>query len=143
MFVCMHYSISRQDLLAGNWVGFWFQSMHFGVRYFQSLVLSKPKNCHVVSLCMNSISIFRVPSGCSQGDCGEPLMISPLLETGAIEEARRLAAVDGLTVTSYAGFITVSPVKSLYFWYFPKLSEVRLTPVLPGLRQPSNRIHMC
>mmetsp|Transcript_12791 Transcript_12791/g.24286 ORF Transcript_12791/g.24286 Transcript_12791/m.24286 type:complete len:525 (+) Transcript_12791:223-1797(+) len=62
-------------------------------------------------------------SGCSQGDCGEPLMISPLLETGAIEEARRLAAVDGLTVTSYAGFITVSPVKSLYFWYFPKLSE--------------------
>ena len=60
---------------------------------------------------------------------GDPLFLTPLIESGDIENARNLARVvdplPGLnaedTPESYSGFITVdeSLGSNMFFWFFP------------------------
>ncbi|CAG9566581.1 unnamed protein product [Danaus chrysippus] len=59
------------------------------------------------------------------GDAGEPLLLTPLIEDNKIEEARAAAYVnpDYLLpgMDSYAGYLTVNKEynANLWFWYFP------------------------
>jgi len=54
---------------------------------------------------------------------GEPLILTPLIENGQIEEARRLASVPPLVgnITSYAGYLTtdIECGSNMFFWFFP------------------------
>ncbi|KAM9806387.1 probable serine carboxypeptidase CPVL [Syngnathus typhle] len=59
-------------------------------------------------------------------DPGAPLFLTPYLEKGAIDEARKLSAVGelpGQNVKSYAGYLTVNKKynSNLFFWFFPAL----------------------
>lgn len=63
-------------------------------------------------------------SGTIDGDPGQPLLLTPLLEAGKIEEARSLSEVhlaDFKNVTSYSGYFTVNKQhdSNTFFWFFP------------------------
>lgn len=60
------------------------------------------------------------------GDPGKPLFLTPYIENGTIDEARKLARVpftEGLRIKSYAGYITVNKTydSNQFFWYFPAM----------------------
>lgn len=63
------------------------------------------------------------------GEPGEPLFLTPLIEAGKIEEAQKAARVGPLkgadNVTSFSGYLTVNKKfdSNLFFWFFP--AEVR------------------
>lgn len=57
-------------------------------------------------------------------DVGEPLFLTPLIESGKIDEARKEAIVEHKeigAVSSYAGYFTVNKEynSNLFFWFFP------------------------
>lgn len=57
-------------------------------------------------------------------DVGEPLFLTPLIESGKIEEARNKALVQHKEmndVSSYAGYLTVNKDynSNMFFWFFP------------------------
>ncbi|XP_077384249.1 putative serine carboxypeptidase CPVL [Festucalex cinctus] len=59
-------------------------------------------------------------------DPGSPLFLTPYLEKGAVDEARKLSVVGelpGENVKSYAGYLTVNKEynSNLFFWFFPAL----------------------
>lgn len=69
-----------------------------------------------------------------------PLILTPYIENGQIEEARILSKVDPLTaagLNSHAAYFTVNKTKKwhLFFWYFPA-QEVPLnsTPLIIWLQ---------
>uniref|UniRef100_A0A2A4K7Y2 Carboxypeptidase n=1 Tax=Heliothis virescens TaxID=7102 RepID=A0A2A4K7Y2_HELVI len=60
------------------------------------------------------------------GDPGSPLFLTPYVESGKIEEGRRLARVpftETLRIKSYAGYFTVNKKydSNQFFWYFPAM----------------------
>ncbi|KAG8227812.1 hypothetical protein J437_LFUL010970 [Ladona fulva] len=73
-------------------------------------------------------------------DSGEPLFLSPLIEDGKIDEARKLATVNTLNcsekVTSYSGYITVNKEfnANLFFWFFPAKYDYEKAPVVLWLQ---------
>ncbi|KAL7976701.1 hypothetical protein Chor_008650 [Crotalus horridus] len=96
-------------------------------------------SCHVR---WNAIgSIFRrlkhaLPS---QGDPGQPLFLTPYIESGKIEEGRQLSLVEHLPgphVKSYSGYLTVNKThnSNLFFWFFPAQVQPEKTPVLLWLQ---------
>lgn len=63
-------------------------------------------------------------------DPGSPLFLTPYLEKGAIDEAKRLSLVGKLpgdNVKSYAGYFTVNKKynSNLFFWFIPALMTNR------------------
>lgn len=62
-----------------------------------------------------------------------PLLLTPYIEAGKIEEARKLAQVKGLNpeIFSYSGLITVDKVcdSNIFFWFFPSESNFKKDPV--------------
>lgn len=58
---------------------------------------------------------------------GGPLILTPFIKAGRIEEAKRAALVKldarGPKVISYSGYLTVDPVHNgnLFFWFFPAM----------------------
>ncbi|XP_022189329.2 venom serine carboxypeptidase [Nilaparvata lugens] len=74
----------------------------------------------------------------ANGDLGEPLMLSPYIENGKLEEGRRKAAVPPFSgqVKSYAGFITVNKTfqSNLFFWFFESESKDTESPLLVWLQ---------
>uniref|UniRef100_A0A8C2XBI2 Probable serine carboxypeptidase CPVL n=1 Tax=Cyclopterus lumpus TaxID=8103 RepID=A0A8C2XBI2_CYCLU len=63
-------------------------------------------------------------SGLNGVDPGSPLFLTPYVEKGAIDEARKLSLVGDLpggNVKSYAGYLTVNKKynSNLFFWFFP------------------------
>lgn len=62
-----------------------------------------------------------------------PLILTPLIESGKIEEARKLALVPPLlpNLTSYAGFLTVDVEcdSNMFFWFFPADSNYESAPL--------------
>ncbi|XP_030014859.1 putative serine carboxypeptidase CPVL [Sphaeramia orbicularis] len=79
-------------------------------------------------------------SGPSGVDPGSPLFVTPYLEKGAIDEARKLSLVGdlpGANVKSYAGYFTVNKKynSNLFFWFFPALKpDQDKAPVLLWLQ---------
>lgn len=71
---------------------------------------------------------------CRAGSCyvlqdhAGPLYLTPYINSGSVEEGRKLAKVDPLLgdVDSYSGFLTVDEdhQKNLFFWYFPAENRV-------------------
>ncbi|KAM3957843.1 venom serine carboxypeptidase-like [Aphomia sociella] len=60
------------------------------------------------------------------GDAGEPLFLTPYVESGNITEGKRLARVpftESLRIKSYAGYFTVNKKydSNQFFWYFPAM----------------------
>lgn len=57
-------------------------------------------------------------------DVGDPLFLTPLIESGKIDVARQKASVqhkEMADVDSYAGYLTVNKQynSNLFFWFFP------------------------
>lgn len=79
-------------------------------------------------------------SGSHDGpDPGKPLLLTPYLEGGRIEEARKLSLVDalpGANVKSFSGYLTVNKTynSNLFFWFFPAQEKPETTPVLLWLQ---------
>ncbi|XP_073341052.1 probable serine carboxypeptidase CPVL [Pagrus major] len=79
-------------------------------------------------------------SGLNGVDPGSPLFLTPYLEKGAIDEARKLSLVGelpGANVKSYAGYLTVNKKynSNLFFWFFPALMPSRAkAPVMLWLQ---------
>lgn len=72
-------------------------------------------------------------------DAGEPLFLTPLIESNRIDEARKAAAVNPelfLNVQSYSGFFTVDKAfnSNLFFWFFPAEEDYENAPVLLWLQ---------
>ncbi|CAK9812743.1 Venom serine carboxypeptidase [Anthophora plagiata] len=72
-------------------------------------------------------------------DVGEPLFLTPLIESGKIEEARNKATVqhkEMLDVSSYAGYFTVNKEynSNMFFWFFPALHNPKTAPVVLWLQ---------
>lgn len=62
----------------------------------------------------------------NEEDCGAPLFLTPLIESGKIDEARKKASVQHKEmddISSYAGYLTVNKQYSsnMFFWFFPAL----------------------
>ncbi|XP_075232370.1 venom serine carboxypeptidase-like [Lycorma delicatula] len=66
-------------------------------------------------------------------DAGDPLFLSPLIESGRIQEAQQLSRVKPLAgdVISYSGFLTVNKEfdSNLFFWFFPSETDWNKSPV--------------
>lgn len=73
------------------------------------------------------------------GDPGAPLILTPLIEQGKIQEAVKASEVNfnGFkNVKSYAGYLTVNKNynSNMFFWYFPSATNPETSPVLLWLQ---------
>ncbi|XP_066600490.1 venom serine carboxypeptidase [Prorops nasuta] len=74
-----------------------------------------------------------------QEDVESPLFLTPLIESGKIEEARKEATVQHKEmgdVNSYAGYLTVNKEynSNLFFWFFPAQLNPITAPVILWLQ---------
>lgn len=82
----------------------------------------------------------NVPQMLNNGkDPGEPLFLTPYIEKGQIEEARKLSKVgplNGTSLKSYSGFLTVNKKynSNMFFWFFPSQRNSKVDPVLLWLQ---------
>ncbi|XP_054156696.1 probable serine carboxypeptidase CPVL [Oppia nitens] len=73
-------------------------------------------------------------------DPGQPLFLTPMIESGHIEEAQQASRVTGLSdapdIISYSGFLTVNKKfnSNMFFWYFPALNKDKKAPLLLWLQ---------
>ncbi|KAK0162941.1 hypothetical protein PV327_006667 [Microctonus hyperodae] len=72
-------------------------------------------------------------------DTGNPLFLTPLIESGKYDEARKQATVqyeDMLDVGSYAGYLTVNKKynSNMFFWFFPAQNQPKTAPVVLWLQ---------
>ncbi|XP_012264672.1 venom serine carboxypeptidase [Athalia rosae] len=72
-------------------------------------------------------------------DAGEPLFLTPLIEAGKIEEARKAASVqheEMHDILSYAGYLTVNKEyeSNSFFWFFPAQVSPKTAPVVLWLQ---------
>ncbi|GFS50308.1 probable serine carboxypeptidase CPVL [Trichonephila inaurata madagascariensis] len=84
----------------------------------------------------------RAPSSVNQArtsnnDLGQPLILTPYIENGQIEEVRSLSKVGRLprvprNIPSYSGFITVNKTynSNMFFWFFPAMNKNVNAPVI-------------
>ena len=64
---------------------------------------------------------FPIPH---DADAGDPLFLTPLIESGKIVDARKKAAVqykEMQGISSYSGYLTVNKEyeSNMFFWFFP------------------------
>ncbi|XP_076326712.1 putative serine carboxypeptidase CPVL [Tachypleus tridentatus] len=73
-------------------------------------------------------------------ETGDPLFLTPLIESGNIEKARQESLVGPLlsapNITSYAALLTVNKTynSNMFFWFFPALNNAATAPVLLWLQ---------
>lgn len=72
-------------------------------------------------------------------DPGSPLILTPLIKAGKIQEAQAAAAVtldDFQKTPSYSGYFTVNEAfnSNLFFWYFPATIDPKNAPVVLWLQ---------
>ncbi|XP_071484214.1 probable serine carboxypeptidase CPVL isoform X1 [Diadema antillarum] len=72
-------------------------------------------------------------------DPGEPLFLTPYIESGQIEKGQNLSRVGtlvGTDIESYSGFLTVNATynSSMFFWFFPSQTKPSSAPVLLWLQ---------
>lgn len=82
----------------------------------------------IICLLIGTIAVESTPQ-----DAGTPLILTPYIQSGQIEEALQLSLVTNLTpnITSYSGFITVNEEcnSNLFFWFFPTQNVFTLDPL--------------
>ncbi|XP_042824959.1 probable serine carboxypeptidase CPVL isoform X1 [Panthera tigris] len=74
-----------------------------------------------------------------KGNIGEPLFLTPYIEAGKLEEAKKQSLVPpfpGSNVKSYAGYITVNKTynSNIFFWFFPAQVQPMAAPVVLWLQ---------
>ncbi|KAM4857867.1 putative serine carboxypeptidase CPVL isoform 2-T2 [Urocitellus parryii] len=79
--------------------------------------------------------VFQPP----RGDTGQPLFLTPYIESGKIKEGRKLSSVTaflGLNIHSYSGYLTVNKTynSNLFFWFFPAQVQPETAPVVLWLQ---------
>jgi len=84
---------------------------------------------------------FPIPS---VEDVGEPLYLTPYVESGNLETGRELAKVDSSllqgshnqSLESYSGLFTVDPDNNgnMFFWFFPAMKNSETAPVVIWLQ---------
>ena len=72
-------------------------------------------------------------------DPGEPLFLTPYIESGQIDQARNLSLVDlkpDYSYPSYSGYLTVNKTheSNLFFWFFPAQNGDANAPLLVWLQ---------
>ncbi|CAF3360513.1 unnamed protein product [Rotaria socialis] len=72
-------------------------------------------------------------------DPGQPLFLSPYIESGQIDQARNLSRVNlqpDYSYPSYSGYLTVNKTlqSNLFFWFFPAQSGNASAPVVVWLQ---------
>ncbi|XP_063977154.1 venom serine carboxypeptidase-like [Diachasmimorpha longicaudata] len=72
-------------------------------------------------------------------DVGNPLFLTPYIESGKINEARKIAAVQHkqmADVQSYSGYLTVDKKfnSNMFFWFFPAEMNPKTAPVVLWLQ---------
>ncbi|CAF0746117.1 unnamed protein product [Adineta ricciae] len=72
-------------------------------------------------------------------DPGQPLFLTPYIESGHIDQARNLSRVDlqpDYAYSSYSGYLTVNKTheSNLFFWFFPAQSGNTSAPLLVWLQ---------
>lgn len=98
-----------------------------------------------VVLCLPFItckSVFQAYSPIEKiacGDCGDPLILTPLIEDGQVKEAKQLSRVSHPAfrgVESYSGYFTVNQThgSNQFFWYFKAASQPADAPVVLWLQ---------
>lgn len=91
--------------------------MHYSFFIFLSI--------YFVHSCASFINVYpKLKSYTSDEDVGQPLFLTPLIESGKIDEARKKAAVEHAEMqgmNSYAGYLTVNKDlgSNMFFWFFP------------------------
>lgn len=94
---------------------------------------------HSMFLCGSPLGVqFRKHNISYEGgdDPGDPLYLTPYLQSGQIQEAQTLSKSNFMNRTSYAGFFTVNETSNsnMYFWFFPSMDGNSSTPVLLWLQ---------
>ncbi|XP_029602596.1 putative serine carboxypeptidase CPVL [Salmo trutta] len=105
------------------------------VLLWASLEATQSRGCSSF-FCRKSHRVSLLSRG---ADPGKPLFLTPYLEKGNIEEARKQSLVGplpGASVKSYAGYLTVNNKynSNLYFWFFPAQERPETAPVLLWLQ---------
>ncbi|CAG7831463.1 unnamed protein product, partial [Allacma fusca] len=70
-------------------------------------------------------------------DVGKPLLLTPYIRAGKIQEAQAASRVTNLTdVVSYSGFLTVNEKygSNMFFWFFPAAFNPDKAPLLVWLQ---------
>ncbi|XP_033182920.1 venom serine carboxypeptidase [Bombus vancouverensis nearcticus] len=96
----------------------------------------------IVSFARGFTNIYPKPKDYplrNEEDCGAPLFLTPLIESGKVDEARSKAAVqhkDMNDVSSYSGYLTVNKQynSNMFFWFFPALHNPKTAPVVLWLQ---------
>ncbi|KOC66387.1 Venom serine carboxypeptidase [Habropoda laboriosa] len=96
----------------------------------------------LVSLTNGFTNVYPKPRNVppsNMADAGEPLFLTPLIESGQIDEARYKAIVqhkEMLDVSSYAGYFTVNKEykSNMFFWFFPALHDPKTAPIVLWLQ---------
>ncbi|XP_057691420.1 probable serine carboxypeptidase CPVL [Corythoichthys intestinalis] len=112
----------------------WIESAGVFVLLWSALVPVETRRCSFF-FCQKSLNV----SSLNGVDPGSPLFLTPYLEKGAIDEARRLSVVGDLpgeNVKGYAGYLTVNKKynSNLFFWFFPAFMPSVDSPVLLWLQ---------
>lgn len=93
-----------------------------------------------ITCCYCFLNVYpKFPPVKLEGDPGEPLYLTPLLEAGKIKEAQIAASVkfSGFkNLKSYAGYFTVNKKynSNTFFWFFPSESNYLNDPVVLWLQ---------
>ena len=87
-----------------------------------------------------AVSKLQCSSTCAS-DAGQPLYLTPYINSGKIQEGRSAAAVKGLPGAGaahggFSGFLTVNETtgSNTFFWYFPPLNGNASAPTLLWLQ---------
>ncbi|XP_077124945.1 putative serine carboxypeptidase CPVL isoform X3 [Ranitomeya variabilis] len=93
---------------------------------------------HARSYLSHRFNGVKVPPT-TKGDPGNPLFLTPYLDSGKIDEARELSLVGelpGANVKSYSGYLTVNKTydSNLFFWFVPAQLSPESAPVLLWLQ---------
>ncbi len=71
------------------------------------------------------------------GNVGDALILTPFINAGQLEKARKLSRVTNFTsVESYSGYFTVNETynSNMFFWFFPAAFNVETAPVVLWLQ---------
>ncbi|XP_030757714.1 venom serine carboxypeptidase-like [Sitophilus oryzae] len=87
----------------------------------------------------NSDRLFKYRKFPISDDVGDPLILTPLIEAGQIEEAQNESKVEFESfdpIVSYSGYFTVDKLfeNNLFFWFFPSEDNVASDPVVLWLQ---------